>query len=65
MADLEEHVYDDPRKYFQGVHVPTGETIGDFIRWWKEQCAVWDAQPKHIKRSDPDRWANGKKGKRK
>lgn len=40
--------YSDPRKYNQGIHVDTGETWGDFWRWWKAQCAAYDAKPKQI-----------------
>lgn len=62
MAD-EQHVYDDPTKYYQGVHVPTGESMNDFWKWWKALCAEMDSKPKHITRSD--RWEQSKKGKRK
>lgn len=47
-----ETIYHNPEKAYQGADVPEGETMGDFIRWWKAQCAVWDAKPKHIVKSE-------------
>lgn len=44
--------YDDPTKYYQGVHVPTGETYQDWLRWWRALCAEMDSKPKHIVRNE-------------
>lgn len=48
----EKSAYDDPTKYYQGVHTPTGETWSDFWAWWKGLCAEMDSKPKHIVHND-------------